>query len=72
MIIRPGTLITSSVASGVLDAGTASTDGVVTVPSGLTALNIAHSAATINGHLKEILFMPRRMSNADMREMTRQ
>lgn len=58
-------------AAAVRDGGALATDGTVTMPT-CTTLQVGRDSvgAHLNGHIKQLMYLPRRMSNAELQTVT--
>jgi hypothetical protein len=54
----------------VLNGGTPVTDVTVTMPTSYTTLTIGSPTTWINGHVRQVMALPRRMSNAELVTVT--
>jgi hypothetical protein len=54
----------------VLNGGTPVTDVTVTMPTSYTTLTIGSPTTWINGHVRQVMALPRRMSNAELQTVT--
>jgi hypothetical protein len=60
--------------SHVINGGTPVTDATVTLPASLTTIRLGAVASgpfnMLNGHMSQFMFLPRRMSNAELQALT--
>ena len=70
-----GVAVTTNDFAGVANGGAASTDATVTMPASATILNLGYldnhpSAYRLNGWIRQITYIPRRLSNAELQTRT--
>lgn len=71
---KTGIAVTTNDAAFVLNGGAASTDTSVTMPAAAANLylgnNFTGSGNPLNGHIRQITYFPRRLSNAELQAVT--